>query len=162
MAVSKIWPVKTTLNSVLEYAKNKEKTGTPIDAENSGSYEGLERTIQYAVNDEKTQQQYYVTGINCDPETACSDFIAVKKMYQKEGGILAWHGYLSFDKGEVTPQQAQEIGVEFVQKVWGERFQAVVTTHLNTEHPSWDSPWGEAAAWATARLIPTNSLPATR
>ena len=68
MAVSKIWPVKTSLNSVLEYAKNKEKTGTSIDAENSGSYEGLERTIQYAVNDDKTQQQYYVTGINCDPE----------------------------------------------------------------------------------------------
>ena len=134
MAVSKIWPVKTSLNSVLEYAKNKEKTGTSIDAGNTGSYEGLERTIQYAVNDDKTQQQFFVTGINCDPETACSDFIAVKKMYQKEDGILAWHGYLSFDKGEVTPQQAQEIGVEFVQKVWGERFQAVVTTHLNTEH----------------------------
>ena len=35
---------------------------------------------------------------------------------------------------EVTPEQAQQIGMEFARKMWGKRFQVVVTTHLNTKH----------------------------
>ena len=46
-------------------------------------------------------------------------------------GIQAYHGYLSFKENEVTPEQAQQIGMEFATKMWGKRFQVVVTTHLN-------------------------------
>lgn len=45
-----------------------------------------------------------------------------------------YHGYLSFKEQDITPELAQKIGMEFAQKVWGERFQVVVTTHLNTKH----------------------------
>ena len=35
---------------------------------------------------------------------------------------------------EVTPELAHQIGVEFANKLWGDRFEVVVATHLNTEH----------------------------
>ena len=49
--------------------------------------------------------------------------------------IQAYHGYLSFkDEPNITPELAQQIGTEFAKRVWGDRFQVVVTTHLNTKH----------------------------
>ena len=132
MAVSKIWAVRGNLGGVLEYAKNKEKTDASLFSEQQ--YQALEDVLQYAANEEKTEHRFYVEGINCNPATARQQFITVKKQFNKDDGIQAWHGYLSFDQNEVTPKQAQKIGMEFVQKVWGDRFQAVVTTHLNTKH----------------------------
>lgn len=58
----------------------------------------------------------------------------VKQQYGKEGGIIAFHGYQSFAPGEVTPEQAHEIGVELARRLWGDRFQIVVATHLDREH----------------------------
>ena len=52
----------------------------------------------------------------------------------KEGSIIAYHGYQSFAPGEVTPEQAREIGVELARRLWGDRFQVVVATHLDREH----------------------------
>lgn len=53
----------------------------------------------------------------------------------KMNGIQAYHGYLSFkDEPNITPELAQQIGTEFAKRVWGDRFQVVVTTHLNTKH----------------------------
>ncbi|MBO4888072.1 MAG: relaxase/mobilization nuclease domain-containing protein [Firmicutes bacterium] len=132
MAVSKIWAVKGNLGGVLEYAKNKEKTDSSIYSEKQ--YQALADVLQYAANEEKTETQFFVEGINCNPSTARQEFISIKRQFDKEDGIQAWHGYLSFDQNEVTPTQAQAIGMEFANKVWGERFQVIVTTHLNTKH----------------------------
>ena len=55
-----------------------------------------------------------------------------KRRVGKEGGIVAFHGYQSFLPGEVTPEQAHLIGLELAQRLWGERFEVVVSTHLNT------------------------------
>ena len=132
MAVSKIWPVKGNLGGVLEYAKNKKKTDASLLSEEQ--YQALEDVLEYAANEEKTEQRFYVEGINCNPSTARQQFITVKKQFGKEDGIQAWHGYLSFDQGEVTPQMAQKIGMEFANRVWGEKYQVIVTTHLNTRH----------------------------
>ena len=57
----------------------------------------------------------------------------VKKKYDKEGGIVAFHAYQSFAAGEVTPKQCHDIGVAIAKELWGDRFQVVVTTHLNTD-----------------------------
>lgn len=47
---------------------------------------------------------------------------------------FGYHAFQSFAEGEVTPEQAHRIGVELAQELWGDRFQVVVTTHLNTNH----------------------------
>lgn len=45
---------------------------------------------------------------------------------------FGFHAFQSFAKGEVTPEIAHEIGVKLAQELWGDRFEVVVTTHLNT------------------------------
>ena len=42
---------------------------------------GLIRVLQYAANPKKTNNKLYVSGINCEPETAYEEFTAVKRSY---------------------------------------------------------------------------------
>ncbi len=60
--------------------------------------------------------------------------LSVKRGYEKDGGIIAWHGYQSFKPGETTPEVAHEIGVKLAREVFGKRFQVVVATHLDKGH----------------------------
>ena len=43
-----------------------------------------------------------------------------------------FHGYQSFAPGEVTPELAHEVGIRFARELWGERYEVLVATHLNT------------------------------
>jgi hypothetical protein len=44
---------------------------------------------------------------------------------------VAYHGYQSFAPGEATPDMAHEIGVNLATRLWGDRYQVVVATHLD-------------------------------
>ena len=85
-------------------------------------------------NGEKTENKLYVSGINCMPDTAFYEMQNVKKQFFKTKGIECFHGYQSFATGEVTPEQAHKIGVELAKEVWGEKFQVIISTHLNTDN----------------------------
>ncbi len=89
----------------------------------------LDRVIDYAVNEEKTNDKYYVSGINCQPEFAYEQMYETKKQFTKTTGILGFHAYQSFLKGEIEPELAHKIGLEFAEKMWGNRFEIVVATH---------------------------------
>ena len=103
----------------------------------------LSDVIRYAVNSEKTQQaenedctvvHRFVSGINCSPATARDEMLAVKKRFGKENGTVAYHGYQSFAPGEVTPETAHEIGMKLAARLWGDRYQVIVATHLDKEN----------------------------
>ena len=94
----------------------------------------LDRLIDYAINGEKTENKLYVSGINCMPDTAFYEMQNVKKQFFKTKGIECFHGYQSFATGEVTPEQAHKIGVELTKQLWGDKFQVIVSTHLNTDN----------------------------
>ena len=132
MAVSKLWSVTSRLGQVIDYAANPEKTAADIYTEEQ--YQALRDVLSYAKDEEKTEREFFVEGINCNPATARDQFISVKKAYGKDDGIQAYHGYLSFKEQDISPELAQKIGMEFANEVWGKRFQVVVTTHLNTKH----------------------------
>ena len=117
---------------ILDYTTNPEKTANPeYSAED---YQALKDVLAYAKDEEKTEHEFFCDGINCNVAMARDQFITVKEQFGKTDGIQAYHGYLSFKENEVTPEQAQQIGMEFARKMWGKRFQVVVTTHLNTKH----------------------------
>lgn len=59
---------------------------------------------------------------------------ATKRRWDKCGGILGYHIIHSYAPGEVTPQEAHAAGVEFARRLLGERYEAVVATHLDREH----------------------------
>ena len=94
----------------------------------------LDRLIDYAINGEKTENKLYLSGINCMPDTAFYEMDNTKKQFFKTGGIECYHGYQSFAEGEVTAEQAHEIGVKLAEEIWGDRFQVIVSTHLNTDN----------------------------
>ena len=132
MAVTKIWSVKGTLKSVVDYAMNPDKTLN--DYYTNTELQTLKDVIDYAVESEKTEMQYFVSGINCNPEFARDQMTETKKLFHKQDGIIAFHGYQSFKPGEVTPELAHEIGKELAQKLWGDRHEVIVATHLDRGH----------------------------
>ena len=96
--------------------------------------ERLDITIDYAVNGDKTVQKLYVSGINCIPNTAFNEIKNVKKQFFKTTGIQGFHGVQSFVVGEVTAEQAHKIGLQLAEELWGDKFQVIVSTHLNTDN----------------------------
>ncbi len=126
MAVTKIWPVKDSLARVVDYAQNPDKT----------IYSDLQNVLHYAANEEKTvegeERAMFVTGVNCNRDTAFQEMQAVKERFGKTGGNVAYHAYQSFKPGEVTPELCHRLGVELAKRMWGDEYQVLVATHFNT------------------------------
>ena len=57
-----------------------------------------------------------------------------KERWNKTGGVLGYHFIQSFAPGEVTPEQAHRIGVEFARELFGDRYEVVIGTHLDKAH----------------------------
>lgn len=129
MAVTKIWNIRGRAGSPLEYIANPEKTQREFS---EPERQALQDVIAYAANEDKTEQFYYTTGINCSVECARDQFDTTKLRFGKTGGNVAYHAYQSFKPGEVTPDEAHAIGVELARELWGDRFQIVVATHTNS------------------------------
>ena len=116
MATTKIWPIKDSLSRVVEYARNPEKTD-------------LHAVLQaYAAE----EQSLFVTGINCNANTAFQEMRVIQERFGKTGGNVAYHAYQSFKPGEVTPELCHKLGAELARRMWGTSYQVLVATHFNT------------------------------
>lgn len=131
MAVTKIWDVKGRLDNPINYVMNPDKITNP--EYEKAFLQALGDVIEYAANEDKTERHYFVSGINCNTTYARRQFQTTKNAFDKNGGIVAYHGYQSFAEGEVTPEEAHQIGLELANELWGERFQVNVATHVNTK-----------------------------
>ena len=129
MAVTGFWPVFKNLKATLDYADNPDKTTAPEYLD-----EDLYAALRYAENDDKTDCKMFVGGINCSAQNAYAEMIAVQRRFGLRGKVVGYHGIQSFRKGEVTPEQAFAIGKETARRMWGERYQVLVTVHLNTDN----------------------------
>ena len=114
---------------MIEYAENPDKTTAQEYLDDD-----LYNAIRYVENDDKTDRQIYVDTINCSKRNAYGEMVAVQKRFGSRGDIVAWHGYQSFAEGEVMPDEAFEIGKETARRMWGDKYQVVVTVHLNTDN----------------------------
>ena len=128
MATTKIWPVKDNLKRLVDYASSPEKT----------TDDDLAAAIKYAMNGDKTaggnEKACYVTGVNCISDTALEEMLSVQNHFGKTGGNVAYHCYQSFKPGEVTPEQCHRLGVELARRMWGDKYQVLVATHLDRGH----------------------------
>ncbi len=130
MAVCEIWDVKGRLDHPIDYAENPEKTANPKYTETD--LQAMGDVMKYATNGDKTERQFFVTGVNCEPATARDEMMIAKAQWNDRSKIVCYHGFQSFKAGEATPEQAHEIGVKLAERMWGGRFQVIVATHLNT------------------------------
>ena len=99
----------------------------------------LDNRIRYALNEAKTQRtengQVLQTAINCQLDTAYRDMQETKRRWDKENRpIQGYHIIHSFSPGEVTPEQAHRLSVEFAERLLQGRFEAVVSTHTDHAH----------------------------
>ena len=140
MAVTSIWPRSGRVDQLIDYARNPEKT-TEISADSVAALHAIDGVIQYTVNDVKTKKRAYVSCLNCTSEDlAAEEFLQTKTLWEnkpgsiKTSGRLCYHAYQSFKPGEVDADTAHKIGIALAEELWGDRFQVVVATHLNTNH----------------------------
>lgn len=94
----------------------------------------LDTIIKYIMNGEKTEKMMYVSGVNCKPDTAIYEMQDTKKRFGKEDGIISYHLIQSFDGKEVSPKKCHELGLQYAKELFGDDFQFVVATHLNTDN----------------------------
>ena len=127
MAITKIWAVKDDLRRVLNYIENPDKTKEELS-------DGLKEVLAYTTQGYKTNEKEYITGINCDPKTSLKQMMNTKLSYNKMDGRLAFHAVQSFKPGEVTPEECHSLGVQLAKQMWGNRFEVVVSTHLDKDH----------------------------
>ena len=159
MAVTKVWDIKGCIGKLLNYTGNLDKTSEQIattysesDIQNMADImdiamldnrarefehwrdDNIGDVINYTMQNNKTEEKRYVTGINCTPENARDNMMITKRTWQKLSGNSAYHGFQSFRPGEVTPDVAHKIGVRLAERLWGERFEVVVATHIDRGH----------------------------
>lgn len=122
MAYTKVFAIRRRLDDRIHYVTNGEKTA-------------LDAGITYAANPEKTEQYFFTSALNCEScETAYAEMQATKQRFGKLGGVVGYHFIQSFAPGEVTPEQAHAIGVAFARRLFGDRYEVVIGTHLDKAH----------------------------
>ena len=79
--------------------------------------------IDYVANPQKTDNGKLITGYGCDSRTADAEFLLAKRQYIAATGrvrgaddVIAYHVRQSFKPGEITPEEANRLGVEFAKR----------------------------------------------
>ena len=114
-------------------------------------YAAPKRMLAYVTNEEKTEDTL-VTGLNCSTKynDAYEDMKFNFEMYsgerffkrsiksdtaKRERQKIRLHHYIqSFKPGEVTPEEAHQIGVEWAEKVFGKKHMVLCATHTDRGH----------------------------
>ena len=102
----------------------------------------LDRSTDYIENPDKTNDGELIDGYECEPFTAQSEFLLSKRLYEQKTGrdqgkhdVIAYHVRMSFKPGEVTAEQALELGRELALRWTKNKHQFIVAAHTNTNNP---------------------------
>lgn len=97
--------------------------------------------INYVANPEKTDSGRLITGFQCDSRTADAEFLLAKRQYiaatgrvRGEDDVIAYHVRQAFKPGEITPEEANRLGVEFAKRFTKVKHAFVVCTHIDKAH----------------------------
>lgn len=100
----------------------------------------LSASIDYALNDNKTQEGAYISSYECEPKTAQAEFTLSKRLYRditgrtQKGDVIAYQIRQSFKPGEITPEEANKIGYELAMSFTKGNHAFVVATHVDKAH----------------------------
>lgn len=95
------------------------------------------KALAYIANPDKTQNGTLIASFACsnDPNLAAQNFADVRSiMGTGRSTCLALHAYQSFKPGEVTPEEALEIGTELAHRITKDQYQFLVTVHTDKDH----------------------------
>ncbi len=108
----------------------------------------VEQSLKYILNPDKTEELLYLDSINCFTNERCA-YLNMKQVFEHysgrsfnepmpkkgKGTVKAIHIIQSFSPDDkVAPEQVQSIAKEFVLRNFGDKAQAVITTHTDKAH----------------------------
>jgi len=101
----------------------------------------IEDIIDYVENPQKTDFGKFIYGYECDTRIADAEFLLSKRQYLNLTGrgrgaddVIAYHLRQAFEPGEVTPEEANQIGRELALKLTKGNHAFVVCTHVDKHH----------------------------
>ncbi|MCH4888931.1 endonuclease [Acidaminobacter sp. JC074] len=106
MAITKIHPIKTT----------------------------LDLSIDYICDSEKTDEEILISSYKCGHKTAALQFANTRELMNSSAKNLGRHLIQSFMPDEVTPSLAHQIGQELCDKHLKGKYEYVITTHVDRGH----------------------------
>ena len=102
--------------------------------------QALKARLDYIKNPEKTREGELVTAFACHTATADAEFALARKEYfeitgrWREDEVIAYQIRQSFKPGEVTPEEAHQIGIELAQRFLKGNHAFVIATHTDKSH----------------------------
>lgn len=94
----------------------------------------LNLAIDYIINPHKTEEQKFVGYNECSPVFAAYEFLQRQEENGYYGKTQAFHMIQSFEPGEVTPEQANEIGKKLADELLKGQYEYVISTHIDRQH----------------------------
>ena len=100
----------------------------------------LSERIEYSKNKEKTAEEEFITTYECDAKTAAAEFALAKREYgilsgrEQKNDVIAYQIRQSFKPGEVTPEEANQIGYELAMRFLKGNHAFIVCTHVDKKH----------------------------
>lgn len=94
----------------------------------------LKAAIDYICNPEKTDGKLLVSAFGCAAETADIEFAWTRQHAIDKGTHLGRHLIQAFKPGEVSPEEAHEIGMQLAKEVLDGKYEFVLTTHIDKGH----------------------------
>ena len=94
----------------------------------------------YALNPDKTNGGELISSYACDPKTIDAEFALSKRQYKyftgkdETNNVIAYQVRQSFKPGEVTPEEANQIGYDFASRFLKGKHAFVVCTHVDKAH----------------------------
>ena len=94
----------------------------------------VDKAIDYICNPDKTDEKIFVSSYACSPETAAIDFKYTLDHCRENSPNKAYHLIQAFAPGEVSFEEAHQIGKELADKLLEGKYSYVVTTHIDKCH----------------------------
>lgn len=93
----------------------------------------------YSQNAEKTNGGEFISSYECDPETADQNSffqtpVSADDRRTQEHDVIAYQIRQSFKPGEITPEEANEIGYELAMRFTKGKHAFLVATHIDKAH----------------------------
>ena len=97
--------------------------------------------LDYVKNPEKTDHGRLITSYQCSGKIADAEFLFSKRQYLARTGrsrgaddVIAYQVRQSFVPGEITPEEANRLGVEFARRFTKGDHAFIVCTHIDRKH----------------------------
>jgi hypothetical protein len=94
----------------------------------------IQNSVAYICNPAKTDDRLLVHSESCFPHTAGLEFQHYMSQARAGGNAIGRHLIQSFAPGEVSPEQAHEIGKRLAAEILKGEYAFVMATHVDRGH----------------------------